>query len=189
MPNFGVQEQPRRPGTTLTDVVPVQVEWEDGYLLPPTRPGLGIEFDREAARRVAVPDDGADPPQAPRRLVHQLVGVAELKVTALETIQLGEFSNLVWVRVHTDEGLVGLGETFFGAQAVAAYIHETAAPYLLGKDPLQIDLHLAGCTGIVGFNSTGDGGAGQLGHRPGAVGSVRQGDGSAGIPAARRREP
>jgi L-alanine-DL-glutamate epimerase-like enolase superfamily enzyme len=48
--NFGVQEQPRRPGTTLTDVVPVQVEWADGYLLPPDRPGLGVEFDREAAR-------------------------------------------------------------------------------------------------------------------------------------------
>ena len=30
---------------------PVQLEWEDGYLLPPTRPGLGIEFDREAAKR------------------------------------------------------------------------------------------------------------------------------------------
>ena len=48
--NVGVQEQPRRPGTTLTDVVPVQVDWEDGYLLPPTRPGLGIVFDRDAAR-------------------------------------------------------------------------------------------------------------------------------------------
>jgi galactonate dehydratase len=50
-PNVAVQEQPRRPGTWLTDVVPVQVDWQDGYLLPPTRPGLGIEFDREAARR------------------------------------------------------------------------------------------------------------------------------------------
>jgi L-alanine-DL-glutamate epimerase-like enolase superfamily enzyme len=50
-PNFGVQEQPRRPGTTLTDIIPVQVEWDDGYLLPPTRPGLGVEFDREAALR------------------------------------------------------------------------------------------------------------------------------------------
>jgi L-alanine-DL-glutamate epimerase-like enolase superfamily enzyme len=49
--NFGVQEQPRKPGTTLTDVVPVQPEWEDGYLLPPTAPGLGIEFDREAAKK------------------------------------------------------------------------------------------------------------------------------------------
>ncbi|MCC6166514.1 MAG: galactonate dehydratase [Caldilineaceae bacterium] len=49
--NFGVQEQPRRPGTMLTDVVPVQPEWQDGYLLPPTRPGLGVEFDREAAKK------------------------------------------------------------------------------------------------------------------------------------------
>jgi galactonate dehydratase len=48
--NVGVQEQPRRPGTALTDVIPVQMPWEDGYLLPPDRPGLGIEFDREAAR-------------------------------------------------------------------------------------------------------------------------------------------
>ncbi len=49
--NFGVQEQPRKPGTMLTDVVPVQPDWEDGYLLPPTLPGLGIEFDREAAKK------------------------------------------------------------------------------------------------------------------------------------------
>ncbi|HLZ10272.1 MAG TPA: mandelate racemase/muconate lactonizing enzyme family protein, partial [Chloroflexota bacterium] len=49
--NFGVQEQPRRPGTILTDVVPVQPDWKDGYLLASTRPGLGIEFDRDAARK------------------------------------------------------------------------------------------------------------------------------------------
>ncbi|MBV8719159.1 MAG: mandelate racemase/muconate lactonizing enzyme family protein [Chloroflexi bacterium] len=49
--NVAVQEQPRRPGTSLTDVVPVQVDWQDGYLLPPTRPGLGVVFDRDAARR------------------------------------------------------------------------------------------------------------------------------------------
>jgi galactonate dehydratase len=50
-PNVGVQEQPRKPGTTLTDVVPVQPEWVDGYLLASQRPGLGIEFDRQAARQ------------------------------------------------------------------------------------------------------------------------------------------
>jgi galactonate dehydratase len=49
--NFGVQEQPRKTGAVLTDVVPVQPEWQDGYLLPPTRPGLGIEFDRQAAQK------------------------------------------------------------------------------------------------------------------------------------------
>jgi galactonate dehydratase len=47
--NFGVQECPRIPGTTMTDVFPVQVEWEDGYLLLPERPGLGVELDEEAA--------------------------------------------------------------------------------------------------------------------------------------------
>ena len=36
---------------SLPDVVTGQPEWEDGYLLPPDRPGLGIEFDREAAKR------------------------------------------------------------------------------------------------------------------------------------------
>ena len=45
--NFGVQECPRIPGTTMTDVFPVQVEWEDGYLLLPERPGLGVEFDEQ----------------------------------------------------------------------------------------------------------------------------------------------
>jgi galactonate dehydratase len=51
--NFGVQEQPRKPGTTFTDVFPVQIAWENGYLLPPTAPGLGIEFDREAAKHAS----------------------------------------------------------------------------------------------------------------------------------------
>ncbi len=78
-----------------------------------------------------------------------------MKITELETILIDEFPNLAYVRVHTDEGLIGLGETFFSAHAVAAWIHETAAPYLLGKDPLQIDRHWQGLNGFVGFNSTG----------------------------------
>jgi len=79
-----------------------------------------------------------------------------MKVTAVETIQLAEFGNLLWVQVHTDEGPVGLGETFFGADAVAAYIHESAAPYLLGKDPLRIDEHSHALRATyVGFSGSG----------------------------------
>ncbi len=63
-PNFAVQEQPRKTGTILTDVVPVQPTWEDGYLLAPTTPGLGIEFDREAAK--AHPFRMAELPQVRR---------------------------------------------------------------------------------------------------------------------------
>ena len=47
--NFGVQELPRQPGTILPEVFPVQVSFEDGHLLPPTSPGLGIDLNEEAA--------------------------------------------------------------------------------------------------------------------------------------------
>jgi L-alanine-DL-glutamate epimerase-like enolase superfamily enzyme len=48
-----------------------------------------------------------------------------MKITALETLRTEEFSNVLWVRVHTDSGTIGLGETFYGAGAVEAHIHET----------------------------------------------------------------
>jgi len=76
-----------------------------------------------------------------------------MKVTELETILVGEFPNLCYVRVHTDEGVSGLGETFFGAEAVSAWVHETAAVYLLGKDPLRIDAHWQALNPFVGFNA------------------------------------
>ena len=38
-----------------------------------------------------------------------------MRITSLESIRLGEFPNILFVRLHTDAGLVGLGETFFGA--------------------------------------------------------------------------
>jgi L-alanine-DL-glutamate epimerase-like enolase superfamily enzyme len=62
-----------------------------------------------------------------------------MKITALETIRVEEFGNLIFVRLHTDAGLVGLGETFMGPKAVEAYLHETVAPKIIGRDPLQIE--------------------------------------------------
>ena len=47
-PNFAVQELPRRPGESMPDLIQNQPEWEAGYLLPPTAPGLGIELNAEA---------------------------------------------------------------------------------------------------------------------------------------------
>ena len=64
-----------------------------------------------------------------------------MKITAIETIHNKNFSNLVWVKIHTDEGLTGLGETFRNPNAIISYIHESCAPYLLGKDPLRINEH------------------------------------------------
>jgi L-alanine-DL-glutamate epimerase-like enolase superfamily enzyme len=64
-----------------------------------------------------------------------------MKITAIETINLEEFPNVLWVHVHTDEGIVGLGETFYAVEPVIAHIHQTIAPYLLGQNPLTIDKH------------------------------------------------
>ena len=49
-PNVGVQEQPRKPSEILPDVFPIQPEFSDGCLIPPTTPGLGVEIDLDAAR-------------------------------------------------------------------------------------------------------------------------------------------
>ena len=64
-----------------------------------------------------------------------------MKIVALETVLSTDFPNLLWVQLHTDSGLTGIGETFYWPQAVAAYLHEAVAPYLLGRDPLAIEQH------------------------------------------------
>jgi galactonate dehydratase len=79
-----------------------------------------------------------------------------MKITALETIQLPHLNNILWIRIHTDEGLIGLGETFRGADAVATYLHREVAPSLIGRDPLEIDAISKLLTETyVGFRSSG----------------------------------
>lgn len=62
-----------------------------------------------------------------------------MKITAIETLRTEEFANVLWARVHTDAGIIGLGETFYGAAAVEAHIHDILARRLLGKNPLHIE--------------------------------------------------
>ena len=78
-----------------------------------------------------------------------------MKITSLETIRLEEFANIVWVRLRTDEGITGLGETFMGAAAVEAYLHETVAPKLIGRDPLQIEAINRDLIGYLGWRGAG----------------------------------
>ncbi len=78
-----------------------------------------------------------------------------MKITALETIRIAERPNLLWLLVHTDTGLSGLGETFFGAATVEAHVHEYIAPRVIGRDPLEIDRLAADLAGYLGFRSSG----------------------------------
>ena len=77
-----------------------------------------------------------------------------MKITRVDTLRLDEFPSVVYVLVHTDEGLVGLGESFFFADAVEAHLH-TVAGYLLGQDPGMIETHARALRGYVGTASSG----------------------------------
>ena len=79
-----------------------------------------------------------------------------MRITAIETIHAGAYPNITFVEVHTDAGITGLGETFRGPQAVAAHIHESIAPYLLGRDPCLVEAHSHHMlNGYLGFASSG----------------------------------
>ncbi len=78
------------------------------------------------------------------------------RITALRTLRIAERPNLIWLEVETDDGLLGLGESFRGAQAVEAVIHEQVAPWLLGRDARQIEaVSRQLTTPYLGFNSAG----------------------------------
>lgn len=64
-----------------------------------------------------------------------------MKITHVETITTPDYPNMLWLHLRTDAGPIGLGEAYFGPAAVEGYLHETAAPYLLGQDPLAIERH------------------------------------------------
>ncbi len=59
--NVGVLEMPRRPGSYATELFPQQIEWADGYSWCPDTPGLGVEFDIDAAENAHVEPHGWPP--------------------------------------------------------------------------------------------------------------------------------
>jgi L-alanine-DL-glutamate epimerase-like enolase superfamily enzyme len=68
-----------------------------------------------------------------------------MRITSIETIHLCKGITVhtgpiqwLWVRVHTDEGLVGLGETYPSPESEKAVVRRLA-PLLLGRNPLEID--------------------------------------------------
>ncbi len=62
-----------------------------------------------------------------------------MKITRIETIFVDRY---LFVQVHTDEGLVGLGESgAWGYLEASASAVETFKRYLIGQDPLRIEHH------------------------------------------------
>ncbi len=85
------------------------------------------------------PDPGEGP--AGREHAAQLVGAGEkLRITKVETIPV--YPRWLFLKVHTDSGIVGLGEPIVEgrAQTVATAVAELAE-YLVGKDPRAVTHH------------------------------------------------
>ncbi len=78
-----------------------------------------------------------------------------MKIRAIETLRLGEFPNLLWATVEDYEGVRGVGESFFGADATETYLHEVAAPLLIGRDPRDIEAIRRRLAPYVGYNGAG----------------------------------
>ncbi|WP_180994267.1 mandelate racemase/muconate lactonizing enzyme family protein [Bacillus sp. Marseille-P3661] len=62
-----------------------------------------------------------------------------MKITAIETIQVPEHPHLLWVQIHTDEGVTGLGETFPRPDSSRRIIHDVCADIMIGRNPLEIE--------------------------------------------------
>ncbi len=80
-----------------------------------------------------------------------------MRITRLETVRLGRHPHSLWLRIHTDDSLIGLGETSYAPRAVSALIHDQLAPLLLGRNPLDIERHWH--TMFAHVNAYGYGGA------------------------------
>ena len=78
-----------------------------------------------------------------------------MKIVAVETLRIAARPNLVWVRLTTDEGITGLGESWFGSGPVEADVHERIAPLLLGEDADGIEALNRKLRPYVGFFGSG----------------------------------
>ena len=62
-------------------------------------------------------------------------------ISNIETIRVGQFPDLLFTQVHTDTGIVGLGETWYAAPTVESAIHDYFGPLLVGRNPSEIERH------------------------------------------------
>lgn len=62
-----------------------------------------------------------------------------MKVIKVETIRHPPQPNILWVRLHSEDGSIGLGETFYLPSAVEAVVHDTIAGFVLGQSAFNIE--------------------------------------------------
>ncbi|MEK9676323.1 MAG: mandelate racemase/muconate lactonizing enzyme family protein [Chloroflexota bacterium] len=64
-----------------------------------------------------------------------------MKITRVETIRVSDPADGSWVQVHTETGLVGLGETWYASTTVESAVHDHFGPLIVGRDSFAIERH------------------------------------------------
>lgn len=78
-----------------------------------------------------------------------------MKIAKVRTYVHDDFPNVFHVEVETDDGIIGLGESYYFASSLAHFTHEFAAPNILGKNALDREEISKSLTTYVGYNGSG----------------------------------
>ncbi|MBK5252389.1 MAG: mandelate racemase/muconate lactonizing enzyme family protein [Peptostreptococcaceae bacterium] len=60
-----------------------------------------------------------------------------MKITSIETVQIPKFPRHIWVMVHTDQGITGIGEGYDKPELTKVAIHNFCSEIILGQNPLN----------------------------------------------------
>ena len=78
-----------------------------------------------------------------------------MKITPVEGFTHPDFPNLIHVKVGTDAGIYGIGESYYFGKTVATFVDEFIAPSLIGLDPTNIESISRKLTPYTGALSSG----------------------------------
>ena len=124
-PNFLMLESIQQWGGIHAELLREPIRWEDGYVIPPTAPGLGVELDWDVVARY--PYDGDEPPPRSRRRAARLsvrvgfVGTGSLGANLAASLVRDGFDVTVHDRRRASvEPLLGRGAGWADSPAEAA---------------------------------------------------------------------
>ena len=78
-----------------------------------------------------------------------------MKITTVESFVHQDFPNIIYVKIGTDAGVYGIGESYYFGRTVATFVDEFVAPTLIGLDPANIENISQKLTTYVGALSSG----------------------------------
>ena len=78
-----------------------------------------------------------------------------MKITTVESFVHADFPNILYVKIGTDAGVYGIGESYYFGRTVATFVDEFIAPNLIGLDPSNIESISRKLTTYIGALSSG----------------------------------